>query len=374
MASDRLAKGSKHAHRCIYCRGPGPLTREHIVPQSMGGTVWCYLVCDSCRFSHLDQALAERSHISVDRVGRTPKTAHNTELGGSAFHYDGTLDLHLESFLNNGLHPHPLPQLHFRPRDDGSFAVIKWARDEADFAKLVDFIEMRAQQGAVRDIPLVIGPEERCTTTRIYLDRSDRGFIRGATEAEARAVLEKVEARWYWGLRKSITESSAEPRSDAPNVRIRPGNDLDLAMRGVAKIAFNFAAMELGAELLLRPEFDAIREYICDDKPYSYDEEAFAYDCRFVALWQTRPESPWSHHTVAVRSSSRGIQAIVMLYGMVHTVDLAPLAIDVFACRRFGIAGEGATSHTTHDFAEVIHAAGIDARNLDNEESWSGSP
>ena len=360
--------GKKWTHNCIYCTKQRPLTKEHIVPECLGGTVWRHLVCDGCRFSHLDQALAERSHISIDRVGRTPSKALTAVLGATTFQYDEKLDLYLDSFVGNGVVPHPLPQLHFRNRGDGTFALIKWARDEEDFEKVLNFIEAHAQRGSVSDISFIEGPAELCTTTRIFVDLSGRGFIRAKDASEAKVVLAKLEASWYRGLRVSITGGTPELRSDDVDAVLRPSIDLDTAMRGVAKIAFNFTAMEFGAELVLQTEFDRIREYILDDAPYSYDRVALAYDCRFVALWMAERDSPWTHHVLAVRHSKGRLQAIVILYGFVHTVELGPLSLDRFACRRFSIAREGATALSLSELEAALGVAGVPIENLDNVE------
>src|SRR6266540_6184296 len=34
--------------RCILCLGPGPLTEEHIIPDSIGGKLWVRFLCASC--------------------------------------------------------------------------------------------------------------------------------------------------------------------------------------------------------------------------------------------------------------------------------------------------------------------------------------
>ena len=58
---------------CIYCRQVREPTREHVLPRSLGGDLVRPILCKDCnsrRLSPLDQALAERSFVSLSRVGR----------------------------------------------------------------------------------------------------------------------------------------------------------------------------------------------------------------------------------------------------------------------------------------------------------------
>ena len=87
---------------CIYCKTYGKLTKEHVMPKTLGGAATATLVCDACRFSHLDQALAERSLVSMDRAAFTPHGTFKVTAGADTLVYSQDHGLYLEAVNPTG--------------------------------------------------------------------------------------------------------------------------------------------------------------------------------------------------------------------------------------------------------------------------------
>jgi hypothetical protein len=76
---------------CIYCKKIRPPSREHILARSIGGDATAPITCIPCNggpLSEIDQALAERSFVSLPRVAYTPPGAFPVQLGSDVFLYD----------------------------------------------------------------------------------------------------------------------------------------------------------------------------------------------------------------------------------------------------------------------------------------------
>jgi hypothetical protein len=134
---------------CIYCRSTtGPFTGEHVLGRSLGGNLKIKDVCEICnnqRLSKIDQALAERSTISLSRLVRTP-TTQPVRLGGAHFIEESGLDIEVR--VGNELDARALPQIHaplpFTPaRTTLTTHCDSWPAFDA-FVKLV---ELRIAEG-----------------------------------------------------------------------------------------------------------------------------------------------------------------------------------------------------------------------------------
>jgi len=71
----------KRSSCCIYCGKSGRLTREHIVPESLGATKWIKCVCSTCnheKLSKLDNELATKSPLSLVAASELLKTTGYT--------------------------------------------------------------------------------------------------------------------------------------------------------------------------------------------------------------------------------------------------------------------------------------------------------
>lgn len=66
---------------CLYCGSSSTLTREHVVPEALGGRLWTKSVCAKCNneeLSRLDEELTSRSPLSLVAAQEMHKTAGYT--------------------------------------------------------------------------------------------------------------------------------------------------------------------------------------------------------------------------------------------------------------------------------------------------------
>jgi len=85
------------SRRCLYCGCEAKLTREHIVPEAIGGTKWTKSVCEKCNpevLSQLDKELACRSYLSLIAAQELCKA---TEYTWDVAHSDNNLLLEAQA-------------------------------------------------------------------------------------------------------------------------------------------------------------------------------------------------------------------------------------------------------------------------------------
>jgi hypothetical protein len=335
---------------CIYCKNFGPLTKEHVMPRALGGNFTAYIVCEKCRFSELDQSLAENTVLAMARVGFTPPGAFPVMLGGQTFYYDKANDLFLEMVLANRMTPRSLPQFHFRFEGRRCVARLLHAEGNEDQLSIMRFIDRRVSERTILGMHVKVGPPEVCTTARIVLHRKDDGFVRAASREHADAVLQGVSRYWNDGMRKAIEdgESSFSVR-EKPKVDIRLSMCPDDEYRAVAKIAFNTLAADVGAAFALRAEFDELRDYIRGiDLRYEPQrvEDEILIDHRFVSQPEAghQPTLQTNGHIVFIMNHGPKLLALVNLYrDHEYAVLLGKVALDrlVPVCREFSILRDG---------------------------------
>jgi hypothetical protein len=228
----------------VYCRDTsgGRFHREHVIPKSLGSfreslTVGC--VCDECnRYfgQHLELGFARDSAESVARyrqglrdsesASRATRTTARINIPGPLF---GARVLLRPNQLKNGIETVYLPQVAFKNEGAEEFT---WYRAE----ELTPEVVQTLRPGSVMTLLVNSPAEERVLRSRLQ----ELGI--GATKAMSRNELQ-------------------------PNLEMktRVTCDFDFNMsRCVAKIAFNYLAfaLEENTNLLLRPGFDAIRNYV----------------------------------------------------------------------------------------------------------------
>jgi hypothetical protein len=334
---------------CIYCKQLGVLTREHVLPRALGGSTTDSIVCAGCQFSYLDQALAERSLVAMERVARTPVGGFRVRVGGDNLIYDPGLDLHLEMELQNGMIPALHPQMHWRG-DGAGHRYTLVLPDDRGRAELLAFIDTRFRKGTLLSIHVKVGAGEPGLTPRLVAHRSHDGFIRASSRADAAAMLRRIESDWGAGLREVAEKAAVTTGSiDRPRPLISLTVCVDDEYRAIAKIAFNVLAMDFGREFVLRGEFDPIRNYIAGKDirhPTLLAPDEVAVDHRFVER-ETRNGEPFlgSHgHTVIIENLGDSLIALVTLYGRDgYCVHLGPVASPKLGpwCREFSIDRTG---------------------------------
>jgi hypothetical protein len=113
---------------CIYCTLSKPddqRSKEHLLQRSLGGDLTAQFVCRDCNseFSKIDQALSDRSTVTLSRVANTPSSAHGVKAGGIATYYDKDRDLFIEVELRNQFTVSVLPQFHLRANGQSPTSV-----------------------------------------------------------------------------------------------------------------------------------------------------------------------------------------------------------------------------------------------------------
>ncbi len=241
---------------CIYCQRPDPpggFNTEHVIQKALGGfrnnlTLSDSEVCWDCNdyySKHLDLMLTRDSYEALLRIEHGLKDP--AEIGGM-FKERVTVRLPADGTNWGGavlaLHPHPeggarrpvvnlVPQVGFERRDGGGLDYIA----EQD---------LRAEQGIAERIARMYGKR------RVILFDSDATRDRLlATLAELGIPFKKEdEFRGFPPLARGEVTTEVQARFD------------NLLARAVCKIAVNYLAKTQGAEVALRPEFDAVRRYV----------------------------------------------------------------------------------------------------------------
>jgi hypothetical protein len=81
VAARNMETAMTEKKRCLYCGSSGSLTREHIIPEALGGTLWRKCVCAKCNnefLSDLDKELTSRSPVWLVAAQELHKTAGYT--------------------------------------------------------------------------------------------------------------------------------------------------------------------------------------------------------------------------------------------------------------------------------------------------------
>lgn len=319
---------------CIYCRNATIPSQEHVLQKSLGGDLTTLsddtqkpVVCKVCNgaFSSIDQALAERSLVAMQRIAETDPAKFFAQLGGAHFHYDAKHALWLEVHVVNGVRPHLPPQLHYR---DGHVLYLGSSTSEKD--EFVQLVTKRHNAKSLRNVFIKVGPADRCTTARLVQHRSNDLFMRAPDEAAGRSFLALLEAKWDV-LSATLTSGTfSSGQTEHPAVEITIPVRLDDVYRAVAKTAFNFLAARQGGAFVLRHEFDPIRDYIRGitiEHPAMLEPGELAVDTRFVVEARTEDDTevplivPTTSHAVGFFYDKPNLLGIVILYASAPSED-----------------------------------------------------
>ena len=323
---------------CIYCKNEGS-SREHVAPSSLGGNCTVTFVCQPCNngLSVVDQALAENSPVTLSKIQHTPQTAFRTQLGGhSSFQDPSGLDVAVR--VGNQMQTEIRPQLFLR---NGHIQALASGRDGLN--DLVAFIDKQIQKKRLQDTRIV---NAESAEPHFLMHRSNDALVSCSDSKLAQEFLALLETQWpeiKLKLQEAAEVTVKQLRPDI-NVKLkfRPNDEL----RGVAKIAFETAALLLGPEFVLQPEFDPVRNYIKGDVhlPEPLPGE-IAVDTRFVQ----RAGSDFTmnftqQHGVLLYCSPPSVVAFVCLYGEnAYLVRLATMQHEVqwLRCYEFSYAKDG---------------------------------
>jgi hypothetical protein len=339
---------------CIYCGNWRSPSDEHIVQRSLGGNLRPPLACGPCNssLSRIDQALAERSLISLPRIARTAE-AKRVYLGGTHFYHDTEADLWLEVEVSNGFRTTFLPQIHRRDRD---FYLRASSRE--DVARLIEAISEKVADGSLLNTYVTEDSGNHGATTSIVNYRRHDLRVRANTREQGVEILRWINEEWPNIADKLKGLSLGESEIPMPLIHFTQSIRLDDMYRGVAKIAYGYLAFCEGAEFALRDEFTPIREYIAGKSivhPEELPEGAIAVDTRFV---QRLPRGttigvPTEDHSVMIFYHPPLMLGFVTLYkdsGFIVTLGSTRLDRQVIKGHEFSSDG---TKNADLDIMEI---------------------
>ncbi len=298
---------------CIYCLEQRAPSREHVLQESLGGDIVIRDLCVDCnaRFSAIDQALAESSVISLDRL--MARSGVRVNLGPTHLLFDEDAGLWKDVRIRNRFSPELLPQLHLRGNE---LSIVGADRPSID--ALIDLLRERVAKKTVADIHVKI--DEQYGSSRITRPRPKRRdlVLRAPSHDEAGKLVRYVQDH-FDEVEAIVAGDPVASTIENPRVHGRMVYDFNASHRAVAKVAMNFLAYSLGAPYVLDESFDALRNYIRGDDLRIPDvsEEQLAIDRRFVAWLQDAPTIPRipDRHTIYVTNVRDALCAVVVFYG-----------------------------------------------------------
>jgi hypothetical protein len=249
----------------------------------------------------------------------TPKSAFITHLGGHASFQDLT-GRNIGVRISNQMKTEVQPQMFL----DGN-QIRAAAAGREGLSHLIKFIDKQIAKGHLSKTRIV---KSESHEPQLLMHRSDDAMVSCVDENRAQEFLTLIETQWAEIKSKlqSTQEFSVEHLKPDVNIRMnfRPNDEF----RGVAKIAFETAALLLGSHFVLRVEFDPTRDYIKGDvrlpEPPAGD---IAVDTRFVSrLGEEFQIGFTKQHRVLLYCSPPALIAFVLLYGThAYSVQLAQL-------------------------------------------------
>jgi hypothetical protein len=247
---------------CIYCRKTteAPAKGEHIILRGLKGTKTITQVCSRCNgdLSKIDLKFLQDSVIALVRLSIPGARGR---LKSTQFFFSSSLDAWMDAVVKTGA-------ICIKPQvavyED---RLVGRSEDEMGQHAIERFLEAFAAGQLRTAISLDIREnEESYSTTRVVIDvnkKGDQYFLRARTQELADLLLTRLDAEAADLLadsrRGGLETTSCKLPADS-TLRITPC--IDIINRCAAKMAFNFACHQLGPELLLREEFNPVREYI----------------------------------------------------------------------------------------------------------------
>jgi len=302
------------------------------------------------KLSIVDQALAENSPVAFSKIQHTPITAFQTQLGGHAS-FQETSGLDVGVRIGNRAQTEVRPQLFLR---EGQIRAIASGRDGLD--QLIVFIDKQINKKKLQATRIV---SAEASEPHFLMHRSDDAYVSCSDPDAAYRFLVLLEAQWP--MIKSNLQGTAEVRVEQvkPDINLKLKFRLNEEFRAVAKIAFEATALLLGAQYVLQPEVDPIRDYIKGDVRLPDPRPGeIAVDARFVR--RLGPEFQMNfteQHGVLLYCSPPEVVAFVLLYGEnAYMVRLATLAHEIqwLRCYEFSYRRDGHGEIEEGEFASRL--------------------
>lgn len=250
---------------CLYCKQVETLTEEHVLPECHGGKDRIPLVCERCRFSWLDQALAERSFLAFARLRKLNPSVHGARLGALFTHKDPNgfawTNAH---FRNDKVRILPTISVDFGETDGDEVpfrAECRFSDKPDDLSNMVHTINKK--MGKRKFWGFRPEPSLPDNVIVLTLENKDRVLVQAKSTAIKEARLPLIKR--LWGQYSQHLLSSTPQLVDPPQGVLTGAFkfiDPTVESRALAKIAFNVMALEFGRDFALSQEFDGIREFI----------------------------------------------------------------------------------------------------------------
>ena len=200
--------------------------------------------------------------------------------------------------------------------------------DRTGLESLITFLDKKIHKQQLLAIRVVQNDE---ANPHLTLHRKNDAVVGCSNPAHSRAFLELLLEQWRELKIKLQNAPQTNITTVEPDVKIKLTMLPNDEYRGVAKIAFETAALLLGPTVTLASEFDPIREYIRGDvrlpDPPPGD---VAVDTRFVSrVPETNFQLTFTdQHGILLYYSPPKLIAFVLLYGThPYLVQLAQLAL-----------------------------------------------
>lgn len=236
--------------KCIYClREDNVFDRDHVLPEAYGtfapvSFVLYDTVCKPCNGEFgrsIELSLARDSMEALLRFRYGTKGAsearhlpyHRLELkvGQPGPWFGATVVLETDA-TGNAVEPVPLPQVAFRWKGSDEWNYVLTRRLDAS------------------TVAQYVNPVQGSLEIRVM----------GPSATDHQQTIQKLKT---FGVNFLQEGSLKAPIADDGKILIEIAAALDqMIFRAIAKIAFNYAAHQHGAEFILRPDFDDLRNYI----------------------------------------------------------------------------------------------------------------
>ena len=279
---------------CIYCKLPfDKFTDEHVLHDSLGGSLILKdHVCEDCnskKFAAMDThfvrwSLAALGKIAYDVQSKSGEPVRSRfsasiDIGGNG--------IPSEVFLKGKLVPEVKTQIAMRFSPDGKCDVSAQSSHEnsakTPMEVFGDFFAALDAQG-IEKVKVTIDDKLPADSALVAQERDRYFYVKASDEAAGRKALSVLAED---GFRKPIETGGPWQRGSSGDkmVGVSMRMDLELTFRAAAKIVFNLAALEFGRDLVMKPELDAIRDYILTGKipasgqPVALGGQALAAAC-----------------------------------------------------------------------------------------------
>lgn len=312
---------------CIYCKKYGDPSREHLLQKSLGGNLTAKFVCKGCNngFSVIDQALATSSLLSFTRIVEQTTDAAKVKMEGFHTYIPPGTTQAMEIEVGHRFGSKLKPQMTF---DGGKIGGGFSSNDDRDrFLKVLRNYKNKSQFDQIA----ILKSEKDVdgyTLPHLVLHRDKELYLRfpngeADVESKARIILKMVNDNLDQ-IESSLRGSGQTPQHDPnPQITMRSSFHINNIYRAIAKTAFNLLALHEGQKLVLREEFDPIRNYILgtniqDETP---TPDSVAHDPRFVRslknedLGSTLPRAQKNKHLVLIHYTYPEVIVGIDFYG-----------------------------------------------------------